>query len=222
MQLIVHPALFTSIACFWSSSVLENVYWCARSVVLFLKRAMSVASASISRLMNYRLPHLKSPVSPGLLQKESWVYSIFALQYRPCRAIIKDTSLLNWQRWCLLLAFKQKWIDCQWCWSPFHCREDGVGLAAPQVGLNLRLMVFNPTGIKGEPEYVLVNPRIVSSNARTDRSQEGCLSFPSILGDVEVLSLLEYGPIFFPARLLKCLSSDMFFFVSLFFSGCLR
>ena len=29
------------------------------------------------------------------------------------------------------------------------CRDDGVGLAAPQVGVNVRLMVFNETGQRG-------------------------------------------------------------------------
>lgn len=44
------------------------------------------------------------------------------------------------------------------------CRDDGVGLAAPQVGVNLRLMVFNETGERDrkDKEMVLVNPYIVS------------------------------------------------------------
>lgn len=66
------------------------------------------------------------------------------------------------------------------------CRNDGVGLAAPQVGVNVRLMVFNPTGVKGEPDYVLVNPKIVHSSKKKDIEEEGCLSFPKIYGDVEV------------------------------------
>jgi hypothetical protein len=39
-------------------------------------------------------------------------------------------------------------------------RDDGVGLAAPQVGVNVRLMVFNPYGReKPGNETILVNPR---------------------------------------------------------------
>jgi hypothetical protein len=39
-------------------------------------------------------------------------------------------------------------------------RDDGVGLAAPQVGVNVRLMVFNETAERGNPaETVLVNPQ---------------------------------------------------------------
>lgn len=57
-------------------------------------------------------------------------------------------------------------------------REDGVGLAAPQVGLSIRMMVLNTTG---EPsgEKVVLNPRIVAAEGRVD-SEEGCLSFPGI------------------------------------------
>lgn len=63
--------------------------------------------------------------------------------------------------------------------------EPGVGLAAPQVGVNVRLMVFNPEGEKGKgQEYILVNPRVVSSSKRQVLGEEGCLSFPRIFGDV--------------------------------------
>ncbi|KZV23920.1 peptide deformylase 1B, chloroplastic [Dorcoceras hygrometricum] len=40
-------------------------------------------------------------------------------------------------------------------------RTDGIGLSAPQVGINIQLMVFNTVGERGEgEEIVLVNPRI--------------------------------------------------------------
>ena len=68
-----------------------------------------------------------------------------------------------------------------------HCRDDGVGLAAPQVGVNIRLMVFNETGRRGaKEEMVLVNPKVVSSNKQISVYEEGCLSFPKIFADVEV------------------------------------
>jgi peptide deformylase len=64
--------------------------------------------------------------------------------------------------------------------------DDGVGLAAPQVGANVRLMVFNETGDKEkkETEVVLVNPRIISSSNDGKVFEEGCLSFPNLYGDV--------------------------------------
>ena len=64
---------------------------------------------------------------------------------------------------------------------------DGVGLAAPQVGINKRLMVFNEVGdrFQKEKEMVLVNPIILAKSQETDVQEEGCLSFPQINGNVE-------------------------------------
>lgn len=68
---------------------------------------------------------------------------------------------------------------------------NGVGLAAPQVGINKRIVVFNQkTGTKSkktleENEKVLINPVITAKAADTRIGEEGCLSFPNIEGDVE-------------------------------------
>lgn len=64
---------------------------------------------------------------------------------------------------------------------------EGVGLAAPQVGINKRLMVFNESGDpkKWLTETILVNPKIVEFAPTTDVHAEGCLSFPNMNGDVE-------------------------------------
>lgn len=57
---------------------------------------------------------------------------------------------------------------------------NGVGLAAPQVGILKRIVVIDVTG---EDPYILINPRIVeSSGEQTD--QEGCLSVPGKTGVV--------------------------------------
>jgi peptide deformylase len=58
----------------------------------------------------------------------------------------------------------------------------GVGLAAPQVGQNIRLFVTNHTG-KPEDDRVYVNP-VVSDADGEETSQEGCLSLPGINVDV--------------------------------------
>lgn len=58
-------------------------------------------------------------------------------------------------------------------------REDrGVGLAAPQVGINLRLFVMNPTG-KPTDDRVYVNPELTDA-AGDEEADEGCLSLPKI------------------------------------------
>lgn len=62
----------------------------------------------------------------------------------------------------------------------------GVGLAAPQVGINKRLMVFNPEGEKKAflKEIVMVNPEIVAKSKKTVVELEACLSFPGMSGNV--------------------------------------
>jgi len=54
----------------------------------------------------------------------------------------------------------------------------GVGLAAPQVGINIRLIAIDITGGK-EPDkkIILCNPRIISSEG-VQEGDEGCLSVP--------------------------------------------
>jgi len=54
----------------------------------------------------------------------------------------------------------------------------GVGLAAPQVGYNIRLFVMNPTGLP-EDDRVLVNPEITDPTDE-EQADEGCLSLPKI------------------------------------------
>jgi peptide deformylase len=63
---------------------------------------------------------------------------------------------------------------------------EGVGLAAPQVGVNKRLMVYNPTGDskKWLDETILVNPKIVEYSDAKDEEIEACLSFPGMSGEV--------------------------------------
>src|SRR3712207_4000244 len=56
--------------------------------------------------------------------------------------------------------------------------EKGVGLAAPQVGLNIRLFVINPSG-KPEDDQVYVNP-VLSGLEGGEELEEGCLSLPEI------------------------------------------
>ena len=73
--------------------------------------------------------------------------------------------------------------------------EEGIGLAAPQVGLGLRLFVVNvppneersadsdpPTATRGPVAYI--NPRFTNPTGAAAASEEGCLSLPDIRGDV--------------------------------------
>lgn len=62
--------------------------------------------------------------------------------------------------------------------------EDGVGLAANQVGVMRRLIVVDPRE-EGVAPRALVNPRVVSAGEETDRAEEGCLSIPGLREIVE-------------------------------------
>lgn len=58
--------------------------------------------------------------------------------------------------------------------------EDGIGLAAPQVGILKRIAVMD---VGDEIVYKMINPKIIKySGSQID--QEGCLSVPDIKGDV--------------------------------------
>ena len=60
----------------------------------------------------------------------------------------------------------------------------GVGLAAPQIGLSLRLTVIDVTGGKNpEAKIVLANPEIIHAEGEV-REEEGCLSIPGFRGYV--------------------------------------
>ncbi len=57
----------------------------------------------------------------------------------------------------------------------------GVGLAGPQVGVSERIIVVEYE----DQQYALVNPEIVSRSEETEVGEEGCLSLPTLYGDVE-------------------------------------
>ncbi len=60
-------------------------------------------------------------------------------------------------------------------------RADGVGLAAPQIGKNIRLVAIHFEG----KNYVMVNPVIVQKSIFKEWGEEGCLSVPGIAGEVK-------------------------------------
>jgi peptide deformylase len=69
--------------------------------------------------------------------------------------------------------------------------EDGVGLAAPQVGVSKRIAVLNPEPANERTLIKLINPRIISTSEETDTVEEGCLSIPGVRGQVVRPSAVE-------------------------------
>lgn len=67
---------------------------------------------------------------------------------------------------------------------------DGAGLAAPQIGIPLRVVIF---GFESNPRYpeapavpltVLINPQVTSMSDETEEGWEGCLSVPGLRASV--------------------------------------
>lgn len=59
-------------------------------------------------------------------------------------------------------------------------KSEGVGLAAPQVGISKRLVLIDV----GEGLIVLINPEIIYEEEK-ETASEGCLSLPEVFGNVE-------------------------------------
>lgn len=75
---------------------------------------------------------------------------------------------------------------------------DGAGLAAPQIGVGLRVVIF---GVKSNPRYpdaeevpdtVLVNPTLTPIGSDQEEGWEGCLSVPRMRGVVPRYRQLRY------------------------------
>ena len=75
---------------------------------------------------------------------------------------------------------------------------NGAGLAAPQIGVNLQLVIY---GFKDNarypdappvPQTVLINPKLTPLSSEMDEAFEGCLSVPGLRGVVERFTRLHY------------------------------
>ncbi len=61
---------------------------------------------------------------------------------------------------------------------------NGIGLAAPQIGLDKRIIVINVPAIRngirvsGSTKHAIINPRLVWWKGAMEIAEEGCLSFP--------------------------------------------
>lgn len=59
-------------------------------------------------------------------------------------------------------------------------KANGVGIAAPQVGVNRRIIIIDD----GDSPKAFINPRLTSRSTQTVESEEGCLSVPGVWGVV--------------------------------------
>ena len=59
--------------------------------------------------------------------------------------------------------------------------KDGVGLAAPQIGKNIRIIVINTK----DGVICMINPKIMKRSITKEWGEEGCLSVPGVFGKVK-------------------------------------
>ncbi len=65
---------------------------------------------------------------------------------------------------------------------------DGVALAAPQIGVSLRLFIISPKALGRPPDgqgLVFINPRIIKTSRRQVALVEGCLSVRQVYGRIK-------------------------------------
>jgi len=76
--------------------------------------------------------------------------------------------------------------------------EDGAGLAAPQIGIGVRVVIF---GFENNPRYpdsaavprtILINPQISALSNELEDGWEGCLSVPGMRGVVSRFKHIRY------------------------------
>jgi peptide deformylase len=63
-------------------------------------------------------------------------------------------------------------------------KADGIGLAAPQVGKSVRVIIINLEK-NGVPPMALYNPEVISRGFKKEDIEEGCLSIPGVFGFVK-------------------------------------
>lgn len=74
----------------------------------------------------------------------------------------------------------------------------GVGLAAPQIGVDLQLVIFGFEHAERYPDAppvpqtILLNPAIMPQSQELEEDWEGCLSVPGLRGAVSRFSLIRY------------------------------
>jgi peptide deformylase len=91
---------------------------------------------------------------------------------------------------------------------------NGVGLAAPQIGVNLRVVIFEVAGnprypeAEAVPQTVLINPLITPLKKSVEEDWEGCLSVPGLRGMVPRYTHIRYQGYNELGEIVDCTVSD--------------
>jgi peptide deformylase len=108
-------------------------------------------------------------------------------------------DLRLWQKSLPVMRFKTKELsDLLQDMRDTMAHLNGAGLAAPQIGVPLRIVIF---GVKSNPRYpdveevpetVLINPELKPLSEEMEEGWEGCLSVPGMRGWVPRYRRLHY------------------------------
>lgn len=94
------------------------------------------------------------------------------MQLRKKSRIIPSDKIVNYQDFISAMANTM-------------AKKNGAGLAAPQVGKNINIIVINKEIAKSKEHLVLCNPIITFASVKKIILEEGCLSVPKVFGDVK-------------------------------------
>jgi len=89
-----------------------------------------------------------------------------ALRYYPDQVLRKSSSLIH--------TYDKALQDFAYQMFSFMQASNGIGLAAPQIGILYRIITIDSE----EMERFLINPEIIRSSSNKDIEEEGCLSLP--------------------------------------------
>lgn len=198
---------FAAASCCWGIQEISYHCTCMRDLLILLINSLIYSRVVVITKLEYTKPLRIVEYPHPCLRAEN---SRIGFPAQGLKELAQDMFriMYRWLRNWLWIATQlessiskvELWIDAWWllhlqfC-EPYFCShsDDGVGLAAPQVGVNARLMVFNPSpeGDRGQ-ELVMVNPIITAKGGKEEALEEGCLSFRAastrelLLGDVKV------------------------------------
>jgi peptide deformylase len=81
-------------------------------------------------------------------------------------------------------------------------KNQGIGLAAPQVGVSKRIIVA-AANLPGQRIFEIINPQITKKSAETEFEEEGCLSFPNIFLKIKRAKNIEVKGLDIKGRQIK-------------------
>lgn len=87
---------------------------------------------------------------------------------------------------------------------------DGVGLAAPQIGKNIRLATISKLSTPDKKDWILINPEIKKHSWHRIKQEEGCLSVPGVFKEISRYQSIEVKALNQDGKEIKFQAEDLF------------